>query len=151
MQSFEVIQLRYQNPAHPDLLPSIKYPDDVGTDIPAPHGIVLYAGQYVRIATCLYVDYIEPGYYIELFPRGGSLARGLHIQTGIIDTGYRGEIGIGVEALKDVVLLQGQGLAQLVVRAAYYPQHYIQINGQKITPQNAIPRGDDGGIWRAGR
>ena len=148
MQSFEVISLRYQNAAHPDIVPSVKYPNDCGLDIPAPHGLVLHAGQYARIGTGVYVDFIEPSYYLELVPKSGALALGLHIQTGTIDTGYRGEIGVGVYAFKNVELLQGQGLAQIVVRSAYYPQHYIKINEQRLIPQNAVPRGDDGGIWR---
>lgn len=82
----------------------------------SPACLRLYPGGRVLLRTGLAVA-IPEGYQGEIRPRSSLFLRGLHAAVGTIDSGYRGEIRVGVANLgrEPVELEHGERLAQLVV------------------------------------
>lgn len=129
--------------------PSVKAQGDVGFDIYCPAYTVIKTGQVLRIPTGLTVGYIAPGYWLHIVDKSGMAARGLAVKGGIVDTGYRGEIGVILHNTKavDITIEDGQAIAQGVIMHANYPADMIEINGEDIRAGRK-ERGKDGGLWR---
>ena len=68
---------------------------DAGIDICASEDVRIRWGSNVLIPTNLYVE-IPHGYYGRLVGRSSLHAKGLHVNEGIIDSGYRGEIKVSM-------------------------------------------------------
>ena len=61
---------------------------------------------------------IPPGFYGRVAPRSGlAVKRGIDILAGVIDSGYRGEIGVVLQNLSDYdfEFSQGERIAQLIL------------------------------------
>lgn len=121
------LMIRRLDPTLP--APSYARPGDAGLDLRvlldgaeghdytrSPACLRLYPGGRVLLRTGLAVA-IPPGYQGEIRPRSSLFLRGLHCAHGTIDSGYRGEIRIGVANLgrEPIELEPGERLAQLVV------------------------------------
>ncbi len=105
----------------PDIpLPQYQHENDVGLDLPAAENEVIPAGEYKLIATGLKIA-IPKGYAGFVYPRSGlALKYGVTVLNadGVIDPGYRGEIGVllinhGKESFN---IAKGDRIAQLIVQ-----------------------------------
>ena len=61
---------------------------------------------------------IPPGYYGRVAPRSGlAVKKGIDVLAGVIDSGYRGEVGVVLQNLSDEDFLfsEGERVAQLIL------------------------------------
>ncbi len=88
-------------------------PRDRGTDAPR---LTLAPGARALIP-CGFAFAIPDGYEGQVRPRSSCFKRGLHVATGTIDAGYRGEVLVGVWNLsgEEVEIDHGDRIAQLVI------------------------------------
>ena len=109
----------------------------IGRDIPAPHfatsgaaamdlcacveePVTLLAGQRALIPTGIAVALPDPGYAALVFARSGlGIKKGVCLSNGVgvIDSDYRGEIGVGLVNLsgEDYTVQPGDRIAQLII------------------------------------
>lgn len=98
-------------------LPTRAYSDDAGLDLYTTKGMWVGVGEFVDVPTSLRMQ-LPPWAWGFLVGRSSTLRKHkLMVNPGIIDTGYRGELFIGVQNLGDkpVRVEEGMRLAQLIV------------------------------------
>jgi dUTP pyrophosphatase len=67
---------------------------------------------------------IPSGYYGRVAPRSGlAFKRGLDVMAGVIDSGFRGEVGVILINLsnEEVYLTHGDRIAQLIIETCHQP------------------------------
>ena len=98
-----------------DVKPYKAHRNDAGWDLRAAETVYIPPQQWGMVLTGVRTE-IEPGYMGLIAPRSGMNKRGLFVQIGIIDSGYRGEIGVVVyNARNEVVKVEkGDRIAQLI-------------------------------------
>lgn len=81
-----------------------------------------------------------PDYFTVITSRSSAYKRGLQVNVGIVDTGYRGELKIQVVNITDnpVTVRKGDRVAQLLVIPLVLPQVEI------VDSLNETNRGSDG-------
>ena len=90
---------------------------DAGYDLFSIEKAYLPAGERKVVRTGISVA-IPPGFYGRVAPRSGlAVKRGIDVLAGVIDSGYRGEIGVVLQNLSDYdfEFLQGERIAQLIL------------------------------------
>lgn len=87
----------------PDItLPSYAHPGDAGMDLYVPDQLTIAPGKRLSIPLGLSVE-IPDGYVILFFDKSGlSHKHGLKSFGGVIDSGYRGELKVGIMNLSDI-------------------------------------------------
>lgn len=71
-----------------------KLAGDVGYNIPVAHNQLVNPGEYVEVMSGVHVE-LPVGYWGEILPRSSANRSGkLVVLSGVIDTGYRGELGV---------------------------------------------------------
>jgi dUTP pyrophosphatase len=110
---------------HPDaLIPSFAYPGDAGMDLAVVEHVILGPGEAADLATGLRIE-LPVGYWARITGRSSTLRRrGLLINEGIIDNGYRGDLYIYAKNLNghDAIINPGDRLAQLILEEVIAPQ-----------------------------
>lgn len=67
---------------------------DAGYDLYATNHLMLYPGQRALVPTGIALE-IPQGYYGRVAPRSGlALKHGIDVLAGVVDSSYRGEIGV---------------------------------------------------------
>lgn len=103
-------------------LPAYEHPGDAGLDLRARIDVKLLPGERTLVPTGIAIA-LQPGYAAFVHPRSGlALRRGLGMVNapGVIDAGYRGEIGvilINHDLHESITLKRGDRIAQLVVQS----------------------------------
>jgi len=121
LQYLDKIEVKFIK-VHPDAkLPEYNHPgEDTGLDIFVVEDTIIPAKGSAVVNTGLKVGYITPGYWFKIETRSGlGFKKGLHTHHGIVDNGYRGELGVKVYNLsdEDCEIKAGEKIAQLV----FYP------------------------------
>lgn len=105
----------------PDLpLPAYEHPGDAGMDLRSRIDVTLAPGERMLVPTGMAIA-LPDGYVALVCARSGLALRhgiGLVNAPGVIDAGYRGEIGVILvnhDATTPVTLARGDRIAQLVV------------------------------------
>ena len=102
-------------------LPSYEHAGDAGLDLRARVDVELLPGERTLVPTGISIA-LPAGYAAFVHPRSGlALKRGLGMVNapGVIDAGYRGEIGvilINHDSRETISLRRGDRIAQLVVQ-----------------------------------
>jgi dUTP pyrophosphatase len=106
----------------PDLpLPAYEHPGDAGLDLRSRVDITLAAGARALVPTGISIA-LPPGYAAFVCARSGLALRhgvGLVNAPGVVDAGYRGEIGVILvnhDVDTEVRIARGDRIAQLVVQ-----------------------------------
>lgn len=102
-------------------LPSQARKGDAGYDLMAIQSIGLSPGQRYIFKTGMAMA-IPDGYYGRIADRSGLAAKkGIHVLAGVIDAGYRGEIGVVLINLSDQTqtILAGDKIAQMVIEKCH--------------------------------
>lgn len=92
---------------------------DAGIDIVASENVIIRTNDTELISTGLYVE-IPEGYYIEVVGRSSLHKQGIHVNKGIIDTGYRGEIMVSISNRNkyrgNYTVHKGDRIAQMLIK-----------------------------------
>jgi dUTP pyrophosphatase len=102
-------------------LPSYAHPGDAGLDLYSNEDVVLRPFERKLVGTGIRIE-IPRGYAGFVQPKSGRAAKeGLSIVNtpGLIDSGYRGEVGvilINLDPQKEIVIKRGEKIAQLVIQ-----------------------------------
>jgi deoxyuridine 5'-triphosphate nucleotidohydrolase len=133
---------------HPDAkLPHRAHDSDSGYDVYSVEEVVVPGRGSVVVPVGLTLAYITPGYWFRVEPRSGlGFKHNVQPHLGIIDNGYRGDLGIKLYNFSDanVTLTKGSRVAQLIL----YP--HITAN---ITETNEIDNTErgEGGFGSTGK
>lgn len=116
---------------HPDAtLPRYAHDGDAGFDLVAVEDVIIEPGETKLVRTGLAVE-LPPGYELQVRPRSGvTLKTKLRVQSGTVDSNYRGEIGVIVDNIAPLYLADGWGPA--LEGTAYL------VDGFKITDGNFV-------------
>jgi dUTP pyrophosphatase len=102
-------------------VPSYAHPGDAGLDLYAAEEVTLKPFERALVPTGIKVA-IPEGYAGFVQPKSGlALKHGLSIVNtpGLIDAGYRGEVGvilINLDPVETITIAKGQKIAQLVIQ-----------------------------------
>jgi dUTP pyrophosphatase len=106
----------------PDLpLPAYEHPGDAGLDLRSRVDVALAPGERALVPTGVAIA-MPAGYVAFVCPRSGLALRhgvGLVNAPGVVDAGYRGEIGVILvnhDPAEPVTIARGDRIAQLVVQ-----------------------------------
>ena len=115
-----MIELPIQRLREDAVVPERAYAGDAGLDLSACERVELAPGERALVGTGLAVA-IPEGYAGFVQPRSGLAARhgiGVVNSPGLIDSGYRGEIGVLLinHGAAAVTLGRGERIAQLVIQ-----------------------------------
>ena len=130
-------------------LPRKAHSSDSGYDISSVEDAIVPARGSVVIPVGLQLSYITPGYWFRIEPRSGlGFKHNIQPHLGIIDNGYRGDLGIKLYNFSDVdvTLDAGSRIAQLVL----YPLITASISivppwwHHKTNEPDNTERGEDG-------
>lgn len=100
------------------ILPSYSHKGDAGLDLYSNMAFSLEQGQRMLVKTGISIK-IPEGYVGLVWPRSGlSIKKGVDVLAGVIDSGYRGEVGIVLlnTGYDDVVISKGDRIAQLLIQ-----------------------------------
>ncbi len=125
---------------HP--LPGFAHPGDAGADLTASERVAIAPGGRVLVPTGLAIA-IPEGYAGFVLPRSGlAIKHGVTVinAPGLIDSGYRGELRVGlVNHGEHVFTIEpGDRIAQLVIMAVQTPEFY------EVADLDETVRGDGG-------
>ena len=114
---------------HP--LPEFAHPGDAGADLTASESVTIEPGERALVPTGLAVA-IPEGFAGFVLPRSGLAIRsGITVinAPGLIDSGYRGELRVGLVNLGDSVFVieAGDRIAQLVIMAVTRPE-FVEVD-----------------------
>lgn len=99
------------------MAPAQTYSDDAGFDLTVSRDMTIFSGQLAAIPTNVCMA-IPDGYWGLLLPRSSTFyRRGLYVNPGVIDAGYRGEILALVHNIgeKAVLVRAGERLFQIIL------------------------------------
>jgi len=121
------------------ILPTRAHPDDAGLDLYADESVVIpeYHRAVVKTGVAVAIDSGKVGL---IWPRSGLAARGLSTDAGVIDSAYRGEIGVVLTngTPHKRAIQAGDKIAQLLVQPVSTPVV------QEVDSLNATERGSAG-------
>ena len=95
---------------------------DSGYDLTAVESVMIPANGSKVVPVGLTLAYIEQGYWFRIEPRSGlGFKHSLQPHLGVIDNGYRGDLGVKLYNFSniDVFLNKGDRIAQFVVYRNY--------------------------------
>jgi len=99
------------------LVPSKAHADDAGWDLYSNENGIIYPGDRMVIKTGIALG-IPYGYYGRIAPRSGlAVKRGIDVLAGVVDSGYRNEIGVVLinhDPTKQFPITRGDRIAQII-------------------------------------
>ena len=111
------------------MIPARANKTDAGYDLWSVESYTLKPFERKLFKTGISVE-IPEGHYGRIAPRSGlAYKHGLDVLAGVIDSSYRGEIGVILINLgdKDVYITHGDRVAQLIIESCRYPE-MIQVD-----------------------
>ena len=109
---------------HPDAkVPTRAFQHDAGLDLSTIEGGVLKPGEGRIFKTGLAIA-VDPGFVGLIWDRSSMGKRGIKTAGGVIDSGYRGEVGVILYNVSGEVqeIKAGERIAQLLIQAISVPQ-----------------------------
>ena len=99
-------------------MPDYAYEGDAGLDLYSTEEIEVPSGSRVKVPTGIAIE-VPSGYVGLIWDRGGTpVKKGLKVVGGVMDTGYRGEMLVGMANIskESVTIQEGEKIAQLLVQ-----------------------------------
>lgn len=118
----EKIKIVFKKTNENALLPTKNHADDSGWDVYSVEDTIIPARGSKIVDNGLTLAYMTPNYWLKVETRSGlGFKHGLLCHPGIIDNGYRGNLGIKIYNLtdQDYTVKKGDRIAQLVVYKNY--------------------------------
>ena len=102
----------------PELAPTRAHDDDAGFDLRAAQDCQIYSYRPIKVPTGVHVA-IPKGFYGDVRLRSGLASQGVLLaSSGVIDSGYRGEILVPMVAVNDAIAIKaGDRVAQIIITA----------------------------------
>lgn len=129
--------LHYSGPLHA----ARRYNGDAAWDVPSEYNVILEPGERRRVKTGVYVA-PPPDVWISMVGRSSMFGRGLFVEPGVIDSGWRGELEAKVYNLSstEAIIKAGERIAQLIPH---------RVEAQRLVPVDVgepanLPDGDRG-------
>ena len=100
------------------ILPSYSHEGDAGLDLYSDMSCSLERGQRMIIKTGISLE-VADGFVGLIWPRSGlSIKKGIDVLAGVLDSGYRGELGVVLlnTGYDDFVISKGDRIAQLLIQ-----------------------------------
>lgn len=123
------------------IIPTKAHDDDAGWDLYSNVNAVLYPGDRMVVKTGIALG-IPYGYYGRIAPRSGlAVKRGIDVLAGVVDAGYRNEIGVVLinhHLDHQFPINQGDRIAQIIFERVDDFRLY------EVTELNSGERGMDG-------
>ncbi|PIN94394.1 dUTP diphosphatase [Candidatus Pacearchaeota archaeon CG10_big_fil_rev_8_21_14_0_10_31_9] len=142
------MKLRIKKLHEDAILPSYAHPGDAGIDLFSREDYVLKAGERYTFNLGISVE-IPEGYFGSVRDKSGLASKsGLTILAGVVDSSYRGEIGIVVlnTSNEDYKIDKGAKIAQMLIQ----PVHSCEI--EEVQELSKTQRGTGGfgstGKWK---
>jgi dUTP pyrophosphatase len=139
------MELRFVKTHEDARLPQKNHPDDLlgdaGYDLFAVEDTFIEAGQSAVVPVGLKLGYVTAGYWFRIEPRSGlGFKKHLQPHLGIIDNGYRGDLGVKIYNFGDKAqeIKKGTGVAQFIV------YKMIQTDVSFIDEADETERGEKG-------
>jgi len=127
---------------HPDAkLPERAHDSDSGYDVYSVEEVVVPGRGSVVVPVGLTLGYLTPGWWFRVEPRSGlGFKHNLQPHLGIIDNGYRGDLGVKLYNFSDanITLNKGTKIAQLIL----YP--HVTAEVEFVDKALEADRGDAG-------
>lgn len=104
-------------------LPTRAHPSDAGMDLYADETVTI--PHFGRAVVKTGIAVAIPEMYVGLiWPRSGLAAKGISTDAGVIDAGYRGEIGVVLTngTVHTKTIQSGEKIAQLLIQAVWTPE-----------------------------
>ncbi len=114
----QMVTLRIERIAADLPLPSYAYPGDAAFDLLAAADTEILPGEYGSVATGLKME-IPEGYVGLIWDKSGlSIKNGLKTLGGVVDSGYRGEVMVGIANLSKTPYRfeRGHKVAQMIIQ-----------------------------------
>lgn len=118
------LQLYFKRLRDDAILPTRGSDFSAGLDLYASHSVILETGSFKTISTGISVA-IPEGYYGRIAPRSGLAAKfGIDVLAGVVDSDYRGEVGVILANFgqKDFEIKQGDRVAQFIIEKIILPE-----------------------------
>jgi len=126
------------------ILPTQATPNDAGYDLYATEAARLFPGQRQLFKTNIAIA-IPEGYYGRIADRSGNAFKlGIHVMGGVIDSAYRGDIGVILlntneeDLYNTVEIKEGQKIAQLIIEKCH------QVEWWEVADLDETVRGEGG-------
>jgi len=99
-------------------LPTYAHPGDAGMDLYSNEKIILKPGEKKLIKTGAHMAIPEKHVGLIWDKSGHASKNGIHVLAGVIDSGYRGEIGVVLKNLGDeeFTITQNMKIAQMLIQ-----------------------------------
>jgi len=117
---------------NPDLpLPVKKYEGDIGFDIVAAESVLLMPGR-CHLVKSNHRFVLPPGTWADVRGRSGLSSKGIWVATGLIDTNYRGVVGVVMTNIDQVpfAIEPGDRIAQIV----FMPDPNVEL--EEVSPDD---------------
>lgn len=126
---------------HPKaVIPKYAHEGDAGFDLVVVENFVIRPGETKLVKTGISLE-LPKGYELQVRPRSGiTLGTKLRVQLGTIDSNYRGEIGVIVDNVDDVIyrIERGYRIAQGVIAPV------VQATFEEVDELSDSERGQNG-------
>lgn len=99
-------------------IPSYAHPGDAGLDLYAADGVTIAPNERATISTGIAME-IPEGYVGLIWDKSGlSIKHGLKTLGGVVDSGYRGEVLVGITNLSETTytIHKGEKVAQMIIQ-----------------------------------
>lgn len=99
-------------------LPKKNHEDDAGWDLFSVEEVTIPANSSRVVPVGLQLAYVEPGYWVRVASRSGlSFKHNILAHPGVIDSGYRGDLGVLLynHSDADYSVKKGDRVAQIVI------------------------------------
>lgn len=121
-------------------LPRYARPGDAGLDVYADEDVTLAPNERAAVSTGIAME-IPDGHVGLIWDKSGlSIKHGLKTLGGVIDSGYRGEVLVGIMNLSDAeyTIRKGEKVAQMII------QRKETILVEEVSELNETARGERG-------
>ena len=134
------MKIKFQKILDDAIIPHYAHPGDAGMDIFSAEETIIKAGEIKSVRTGIKMELPE-GFVALVWDKSGlALKNGIKTMAGVIDSGYRGEIGIVLVNLsdQDYKIEKGQKIAQMLI------QKVERMEIKEVKELNETSRGADG-------
>jgi dUTP pyrophosphatase len=135
-----MIKIKFKKLYEGAIVPSFAYANDAGLDLHSYVDICIPKGETKRVNTGIAME-MPKGYVGLIWDKSGlSIINGLKVMGGVIDSGYRGELIVGIKNLGsfDFDFKIGDKIAQMLIQKVERPII------EKVKNLNITSRGDSG-------